>query len=389
MTNTIPSARSVLRPILFVLISFDDFFPYMFHERDYGDSFNGFFNSIHEAETEKWSTYDKYFIDPILKKVAVDKDNFTQSFDTYYNHSSYKFIEWEGNGETVLISAFSFFTTNIVFSVTLFIACRIIFNILFQYRISLLFRPYSFWPNVFFFIMEGNLQVVTFYTCSVIKLCFFYTPAQKFQTAIVFFGLYFLVLYSVGGYFLIFQKLGTLTKYFADNVNPSFKTIFFLTFEYGLKNLLMAIVHSIFRSPDMYRVQFTALAAIELLCLANYIIFLREKRIFEVKLKVWMMFMLSLVRLSILMVLYIQQKNKNNTNIASTIEELISTLLIIYLFLMYIGIVIAIFFFFFETGKFVKNCISHPKPKEKPKKEAPKGKTRFECQKEMIGTYFG
>ena len=218
--------------------------------------------------------------------------------------------------------------------------------------------------------------MVTFYTCSVIKLCFFYTPGQKFQTAVVFFGLYFLVLYSVGGYFLIFQKLGVLTKYFADNVNPSFKTIFFLTFEYGVKNLLMAIVHSIFRSPDMYRVQFTALAAIELLCLANYIVFLSERRIFEVKLKVWTMFLLSLIRLSILMVLYIQQKNRDDASVCSLIEEMISALLVFYLLLMYIGIVIAILFFFFETGKFVKNCIKHIRSKKKGHPQA-KGKTRF------------
>ena len=130
----------------------------------------------------------------------------------------------------------------------LFIFCRVMFSILFRYRISLLFRPYSFWPNIFFFVMEGNLQVVTFYTCSILRLCFFYTPTQKLQTAVVYFGLYFLVLYSVAGYFMIFQKLGMLTKYFADNVNPSFETTVFLTIEYGLKNLLLAIIHSLFRS---------------------------------------------------------------------------------------------------------------------------------------------
>ena len=128
-----------------------------------------------------------------------------------------------------MISAFSFFTTNFITSLILFVCCRIMFTILFRYRVSLLFRPYSFWPNIFFFVMEGNLQVVTFYTCSVIRLCFFYTPAQKFQTALVFFGLYFLVLYSVAGYFLIFQKLGFLSKYFVDNVKPSLQTTVFLT----------------------------------------------------------------------------------------------------------------------------------------------------------------
>jgi hypothetical protein len=49
LTNNVPSARSILRPFLFVLVSFDDLFPYMYHERDYGSSFKSLFASIHSA----------------------------------------------------------------------------------------------------------------------------------------------------------------------------------------------------------------------------------------------------------------------------------------------------------------------------------------------------
>jgi len=68
ITNTVPSARSIFKPILFVLISFDDLFPYMYHERDYGNAFDKLFASIHTAETTKWETYDKYILDPIHQR---------------------------------------------------------------------------------------------------------------------------------------------------------------------------------------------------------------------------------------------------------------------------------------------------------------------------------
>lgn len=58
LTNFIPSARTILKPLLYVLISLDDFFPYMYHERFYGQTMESLFDSIHQTETDKWSTYD-------------------------------------------------------------------------------------------------------------------------------------------------------------------------------------------------------------------------------------------------------------------------------------------------------------------------------------------
>ena len=220
--------------------------------------------SIREAETGKWSSYDQYITEPILNQLGTDKENFTSSLDRYYNHSSPQFVKWEGNGETVLVSAFSFLTTNFALSVALFVIFRILFNIFFRFRISLLFRPQSFWGYLVFFVMEGNLQVLLFYSCSVLRLNFYYNPKGKLEAAFIYLFLYFLVLFSVAGYFLAFMQLGKLFKYFADNVEvkPSFTTAVFLTIEYGIKNLLLAMVHSLLRAQDLYKVQFIALGLI-------------------------------------------------------------------------------------------------------------------------------
>lgn len=136
----VPSARSLLKPVLYVLISFDDLFPYMFHDRNYGQTLESLFTSIYQSETDKWSTYDQYIINPIFSLVGTNKDHMIESLDTYYNYSSPVFIRWEDNGESVLISAFSFFTTNFVVSLSLFVIFRILFKLLFRYRVSLMFR---------------------------------------------------------------------------------------------------------------------------------------------------------------------------------------------------------------------------------------------------------
>lgn len=146
--------------------------------------------------------------------MGANKEGMVSSLDNYYIYSSPAFIHWENNGENVLISAFSFLTTNFLVSLCLFVVFRILFNLLFRYRVSLMFRAESFWSYFSFFVMEGNLQVVTFYSCSILRLNFFFNGSQKVQAALVYFILYFLIFLGVAGYLLIFSKLRKLCKYF-------------------------------------------------------------------------------------------------------------------------------------------------------------------------------
>ena len=58
------------------------------------------------------------------------------------------------------------------------------------------------------------------------------------------------------------------------------------------------------------------------------------------------MFFLSLTRTSIIGVLFIQQKNVGDENVLQGLEPAISVLLIVYLMLIYIGVTVALLFFF-------------------------------------------
>ena len=80
------------------------------------------------------------------------------------------------------------------------------------------------------------------------------------------------------------------------------------------------------------------------------------------------MALLCLTRTSLIATLYIQQKNQNNDAVQEEIGHMITTLLSIYLILIYLGVVLSIFFFTVETGKFVRSCIKNPRAKTKPEK---------------------
>lgn len=73
--NSIPSARTILKPIIACFSSFDDLYLFQYHERNYGNSLNTFFQSIQNMENEKWSSYDKYVIDQLTAFLKVSKTN--------------------------------------------------------------------------------------------------------------------------------------------------------------------------------------------------------------------------------------------------------------------------------------------------------------------------
>ena len=129
------------------------------------------------------------------------------------------------------------------------------------------------------------------------------------ETGLAFFLLYPLVFFAVAGYLLIFSSFGRLSKYFADNARPSLRASFYLTIEYGLKNFLLALVHTILRSSNLYAWQFGSLGAIELLCIINNLMFLRDVKLYEYRFKIWLMVTFSFIRVMLLTVLLFQQSN--------------------------------------------------------------------------------
>ena len=261
---------------------------------------------------------------------GTDHTTFNKFLDTYYAYSSPTFVQWEGNGESVLVSLLSFLSTNFILSLTLYTLFFVIFRALFAYKVSVIFRPYSFWPYFFFLLMEGNLQMLTFYLASILRLNFFFLPLQKAAAALAYALLFSVVLFAVGGYLLVYRSIKKLIKYFADNVNGSFQIAIYLLIEFGFKNLSLGLVHSLFRRKDQLFEQLGSLFAIELLCLANNAVFLSRKGAFEYRMKVWLLVSLNFMRI-ILIFLLLACELSGETEVIAEIEVVLSSLVTTYL----------------------------------------------------------
>ncbi len=151
--------------------------------------------------------------------------------------------------------------------------------------------------------MEGNMQMLTFYVSSILKLNFFFRPIEKLEAVIVYGLLFSIILFAVGGYLLVYRSIKKLIKYFADNVNGSFQITIYLLIEFGFKNLCLGIIHSLFRKKEMLFVQLGSLFGVELLCLVNNAVFLSRKGEFEYRMKVWLIFCLNFMRIILIFLL--------------------------------------------------------------------------------------
>lgn len=54
----------------------------------------------------------------------------------------------------------------------------------------------------------------------------------------------------------------------------------FLTVECGVKNILLAMIHSLFGASSLYELQFACLSSVELMCIVNYLVYLNRSGCF-------------------------------------------------------------------------------------------------------------
>jgi len=89
-----------------------------------------------------------------------------QNLDLKYDYTSWKFIEVEGNSSGFMINTVNLFLSNVFLIFLMFLVLRIVFFVLFKYTISKIVREYSFWPYLYFMLIDGNLQFLAYmFTC--------------------------------------------------------------------------------------------------------------------------------------------------------------------------------------------------------------------------------
>lgn len=200
--------------------------------------------------------------------------------------------------EAILVNCTNFFLIETPLLILVFIVGRIIFQFLFQYPISQLLRKFDIWGCLFVILFDGNIQQFAFYTTSEWKNTFFFLLGDKWAKIFTLYFGFSLVIVSVGGFLMAFAYYGKLNKYLVDNNRNNFAGVFFLMLQYGLRNLIFGMLHSILR-PLPY------LAMLKILILAEFLFTLALIISFTLNIYKYAKFMWFYVLISFLRILLI------------------------------------------------------------------------------------
>lgn len=91
-----------------------------------------------------------------LQYFGVDFAVWQTNIDFKLNYSLPKFIDIETNGEGFFVNNLQYFFLNIPLITIALLFMRLVFKILFNYPLSALFRKFSFFGIIVFFLLEGN-----------------------------------------------------------------------------------------------------------------------------------------------------------------------------------------------------------------------------------------
>lgn len=228
--------------------------------------------------------------------------------------------------EAILINCTNFFLVAIPLIILSFIVFRIVFSLLFRYPVSQLFRKFDIWGCLFITLFDGNIQQFTFYSTSEWKNTFFFSVGDKcIKTFTVFFG-FILVIISIGGFLVAFGLYGKLNKYLVDNNKNNLKGVFFILLQYGLRNFIFGILHSILRSLP-YPTMIVILLSTELLFALLFVLSFTLK-IYKMASFMWFYVLITFIRILLIFTLAIDYEHIN----FDIIESLQCTLLVLMLF---------------------------------------------------------
>lgn len=131
-----------------------------------------------------------------------------------YEYSDADFLAKNPNGIGFYANNLDFFYYELPFMFMIHFLLAIIFNLLFNHRVSLLLRKYSFYGTLLFIIYEGNVESFAFYFFAECKNLFSADLIHKIANVLMIYFFFLLIIFVIGGMLWFTYHYKKLTKYF-------------------------------------------------------------------------------------------------------------------------------------------------------------------------------
>ena len=185
------------RHVRFLFFAADNFWLYAYHRHDYTWLAQNIFSFVRLVESRK-----EEILDP--KRLPFIEEKILPTFPDYSPYANEKYKEVEGKDSFFFRSTLEYFIMGVPYTVVLFVLLNRLFYCLFEYEVGKHLRMFSFWGFLCFMGLESNIELFTFLGFRNFHTMFSFNFAHKVYLSLMLFFMFFVVLFAVGGFFLMY-----------------------------------------------------------------------------------------------------------------------------------------------------------------------------------------
>ena len=172
------------------------------------------------------------------------------------------YLDKERKGNLFIASTMDYFAFHVPLIVLAVFVFNRLFYCLFNFKLSIFFRPYSFWWMLFEMLVQGNVEMFTFLALRNCLTPYSFDLPSKLLQVLMLVMFFLVVLASYASYFLYYQQYRKLARYFLVNMFRFPSSYALMVVLYGLRPFLKGAVHALLY--DHWQLQMWLLFGVEL-----------------------------------------------------------------------------------------------------------------------------
>ena len=172
------------------------------------------------------------------------------------------YLDKQRKGNLFIASVLDYFAFHVPLILIIVFLFNRLFYCLFNFRISIFFRPFSFWWTLFEMLIQGNVEMFTFLALRNCLTPYSFDLPSKLLQVLMIMMFFLVVMASYASYFLYYQQYRKLARYFLVNMFRFPSSYVLMVILYGLRPFLKGAVHALLY--DNWELQIWLLFGVEL-----------------------------------------------------------------------------------------------------------------------------
>ena len=183
--------------------------------------------------------------------------------------------EYQQRAHGILLEITDMLLLDLPVTLALFSCGLLFFKLLFRKRISQIFRQYSLLCYFLYVLIDGRIEIMTFYFASEALLLYSSSFFHKLQVVAIIYGYFLVFFFALASMILYRSAYGKLLKHVFHNCKKPLSSTLYMTATFGIYNVLLGFVHRLLLLRPL--AQLCALIGLEIAHLAFVIVLIFRK----------------------------------------------------------------------------------------------------------------